>query len=405
MSSAKLRYNNGWVLQQEAAYLPPKGPSGLWTPPLTPAYSTPATYFASSFAELQTTLGQCSGGEVIEITAALRGSSVEINKVTGSNPSANWTQNVLVRPPIGQRVGCDPFELHCQHVTMAGFNFDTPGARQITRIATVNEPVSMTSSGSFSGFWRCVDTYDVSNTTNSVKWGISAGFQAFVIECAAPYYHPTIKADRFDIYGGTRGGFATGVIEPIIKGCFFSGCKKDVTVDQSQLHVDNLQIEGPGTSAPTVFSPSILHSVVDGGSGNSAIFCKNLVGDIYFHNTWVGFDGSDGANYSLGFPAGTNQWDSTCRSHVTYCDFGTLMPRIENMSSVPADVATFHGNRCAQNTKSDNEPANFYGSFAKADDGSNVFNLAPIVRPALADLTVVWPECPLSITETVGPEG
>lgn len=402
MATAKVRLSGNWQTLNNVAWLPPRGPSGIWKPPLTPDYATQATYTANSFSALQAALNQCSGGEVIEITADLRGTSVVIAKATGTVPSASWTQNVLVRPPIGQRLNCDPVSIYCQHLTFAGFNFDTPGTYQITRNPSSNETATPTSSGSFSGFWRCVDTLDVNNTLSSVKWILSAGYHPFLYECAAPYYHPSALLDRINLYGNTRGGFATAIVAPIVKGCFFSGIKRDSSVDTSQVHVDNMQIESPDAANPTVFNPSVLHSVVDGGSGNAAIFTKNIEGDVNIYNNWIGYDDSDSANYSLGVTASVNQWGTTARTHISFSDFGRILPRIYS-TNVNPPVLTYHMNRAAQNDLADENYAYYRGYLIKPDDGTNQFELSSIARPALADLTIVWPECPLSIIETAAP--
>lgn len=94
-----------------------RGPSGQW-PTFTPAYSTPATVTTNgSTGDLQAKLNAATSGTVIQHAG-------DIANVTLTGGSTSWAQNVLIRPPIGQRANFtlgSTANLQASHVTIAGY--------------------------------------------------------------------------------------------------------------------------------------------------------------------------------------------------------------------------------------------------------------------------------------------
>jgi len=100
-----------------------RGPDGSHVPPHTPAYETPATHVAATWEEVNNLLGQCRGGEVIEVAQSdSRGEKTIV--LTGGNEA--WEKNVLIRPPLGQRAAnrTRGVEINSPNLTVAGFNLN-----------------------------------------------------------------------------------------------------------------------------------------------------------------------------------------------------------------------------------------------------------------------------------------
>lgn len=180
------------------------GPQGR-AAPHTPAYSTPATAFASDITSLQAALNAASAGGVIEVSSNLVGSPI----LTGGN--ASWATNVLIRPPIGSRLSTDSFNIKARCVTVAGFDVSSGGLVRNT---------AEDGSGFRSGFWRCV------GTGPSVSWFLTGVTDGFLCEVVSAKRSFNEDEDRVDAYS-----LATGfdLVRAVIDGCYFAGQFRGVT--------------------------------------------------------------------------------------------------------------------------------------------------------------------------------
>lgn len=92
-----------------------RGPTGQW-PTHTPAYTTAATVTTNgTAADLQAKINAASSGAVIEHPGS-------IASVTLTGGSTGWAQNVLIRPPVGQRADyAMTGNVEAHHLTVAGY--------------------------------------------------------------------------------------------------------------------------------------------------------------------------------------------------------------------------------------------------------------------------------------------
>lgn len=127
-----------------------RGPNGERVPPKTPAYSTSADIQVASISELLAAvaaLGPSGGGSVIEITASSLAGQITI---PNNSNSASWTENVLVRPRLGERCSVGLLSSSCANVTFAGLDFEKQYAPSTDQCQAY---LNNTAHGS--GFWRC----------------------------------------------------------------------------------------------------------------------------------------------------------------------------------------------------------------------------------------------------------
>lgn len=178
-----------------------RGPNGRQAP-YTPAYSTPADVTVSTTAALLSAIaafGTTDGGKVIEVTADLAGAvTIPANANAGS-----WTNNILIRPPLGQRREFSFLEMDCPRVTFAGF--DMVGGHHTSNQMWVQASRAMV--------WR---VFDETNSQNQIRTPTATEIiEPGVIEFVTDWMF-TGSNDRFKISGSGN------VIRPLIEGCYLA---------------------------------------------------------------------------------------------------------------------------------------------------------------------------------------
>lgn len=199
MSVVKARRSGVWLPRAGRC----RGPDGSKVPPNTPAYNTPATVQVANTSALLSAvagLGAGAGGTVIEVTGNLTGDA----SIPANANAASWSQNILIRPPLGQRKRVSHVLLDCQRVTFAGFTFD----------AAQHTAVNLQTRASQSGFWRCVD--EVIQQWQIKTATTSACDDQFFVECLSPQWNFQATNDHMHVGG------SGDVRRPLVWGCYFS---------------------------------------------------------------------------------------------------------------------------------------------------------------------------------------
>ncbi|MDQ4089225.1 MAG: hypothetical protein M3163_02815 [Actinomycetota bacterium] len=318
------------------ATAPRRGPSGQRTPALTPAYATPASRRVTNLVQLDQALFSARGGETIEVDADL----VQREQIV-FRPGPAREQNVLIRPPLGQRRRLSEVRIRQDHLTVAGF--DLLGAAFIGDGAYPGE-------GSFSGYWRCTQA-------RSALLVLSVQ-DAFLVECVG-YEDDHDDDSRVTIYGYQRWA----VERLLIDGCWWGVA--NFLVPGSSAHVDGIHVEGAAGGG--VRDITIRDSVLAQGAGVSALLKPNG-GYLRWINNWSSKDRvtSFHALSVENLGADVTVTDSDINGHITW---------------VGRQPISFKRNRLRRI----NVPV----------DATNVVDESGAwPMDELADLTSAWPECP-----------
>lgn len=313
-----------------------RGPTGRRSPPLTPPYATPATHRVTNLAQLDQALSRAGGGEVLEVDADL----VSAQQIV-LRPGPPRAQNVLLRPPLGQRRRLSEVRIRQDHLTVAGF--DLLGHAYLGDGAFPQQ-------GSFSGYWRC--------TQAKSTFLVLAVHDAFLVECIG-YEDDHDDDSRVTVYGYQQWP----VERLLIDGCWW-GVVNLLTAGSSA-HVDGIHVEGAGGGG--VRDITVRDSVIAQGAGVTALLKPNG-----------------------GYLRWINNWSS--KDRVT--SFHALS--VENLG---ADVTVTDSDINGHVTWSGRPPSTFKRNRLRrinvAVDGTNeVDESGRWPMDQLADLTLLWPECP-----------
>ncbi|MCB1150672.1 hypothetical protein KDK88_03955 [bacterium] len=250
------------------------GPDGTHWPPGTPAYTTPATVTINSLAELNAALKSASAGDVIEVAPSTLSSQLE---VTGG--SASWKQNVLIRPPLGQRGSVKiaaELRIISPNVTFAGLS--------------INSFVSLRAGGDHAFLARCELSANGGLIANDTH---DSGFYELVAT------QPKTGGDRAQVKG-SNGNTTTGFT---LSGVWLKGAYRPVG---SADHSDTLQLVGVSggsvksvTIEDSVLWPSsnaALQNAADGTIMKSSWFasCGGFSSDVPSGNECGGFHAMNG---------------------------------------------------------------------------------------------------------------
>lgn len=315
---------------------PRRGPNGQRRPALTPPYATPAARRVGSIVELHQALARAEGGEVIEVTTDLLSREQIVLR-----PGPNRTENVLLRPPLGQRRRLSEVRIRQAHLTVAGF--DLLGHAYIGDGAFPAE-------GNFSGYWRC--------TQARSTFLVLSVHDAFIVECVG-FEDDADDDSRVTVYGYQQWS----VDRLLIDGCWWGVA--NFLSPGSPAHVDGIQVEGAAGGG--VHNITVRDTVLAQGAGVTALLKPNG-GYLRWVNNWSSKDRvtSFHALSVENLGADVTVSDSDLNGHVTW-------------SGRPP--TTFTRNRLRRI----NLPVN----------NTNVVeeNGAWPMDP-LGDLVLLWPECP-----------
>lgn len=229
----------------------PQGPNGLHWPPNTPPYITPATTKIDSLSGLNAALAAAAAGDVIEVAPHVFTDSLEI---TAGNPE--WAQNVLVRPPLGQRQSVviqGALDLVSPNVTIAGLQIDSV--------------VSMRDGGDHCFLARSVlgpDGLLLANNTFDSGW-----YELVATEPKSGGDRSQIKAGKDKQSAGFR-----------VEGVWLKGAYRII---DSADHSDTLQITG--VTGGVVHDVTLADSVL-WPSANAALLIGAADGTVV-RNTWL----------------------------------------------------------------------------------------------------------------------
>lgn len=226
-----------------------RGPDGVRRPPGTGAYDRPATATATA-ATLQTAINNATSGAVIELTTDLTGTVT----LTGPVGASTWAENVLVRPPLGQRRSCGKVIIACPRLTVAGLDVRLANGMTAEDACAVRAPRA--------AFWRMVDV------DCGVQWqidavdGTTAGDGAALCEVAAPYAYYNGQADRCQLKPHSTAGAI--IKNPLVDGCYFNHKIRGTATGGTKI---DWTVAGPLAVANTVatFTASATYDPVAAG--------------------------------------------------------------------------------------------------------------------------------------------
>ena len=304
--------------------------------PLTPPYTTRATRTVTNLLQLEEALQRAGSGEVIEVVGDLVAGQQIIFR-----PGPPRTQNVLVRPPLGQRRRLSEVRIRQDHLTLAGF--DLLGHAYVGDGANPAE-------GNFSGYWRC--------TQARSTFLILSVRDSFLVECVG-YDDDSDDDSRVTVYGYQQWP----VDGLLIDGCWWGVA--NFLVPGSAAHVDGIQIEGAAGGG--VRNLTIRDSVIAQGAGVTALLKPNG-GYLRWINNWSSKDRvtSFHALSMENYGADVSVTDSDINGHVTW------------QGRVPT---SFTRNRLRK--------INIAVDRTNEVDESGTWPMEQ-----LGDLTRLWPECP-----------
>lgn len=234
-----------------------RGPDGTHWPADTPAYTTPARVKISRLDELDRALATANSGDVIEVEPHTYALTSDTTIASGGD--ALWAQNVLVRPPIGQRqsvvieddgAGHSAF-FNTNRVTYAGFLFN---AFQIRTVGPERLHLAR---------------YVWGPETYAVYWG---GTDCGWYEVVAPEYG--VGSDRAQLK--TEG--VSDLLRHHIKGCYLAGQFREIGSDA---HGDTIQFlqDSKYRVIDPVWEDSVLltssDKVLQGVSGYQKLIIRN----------------------------------------------------------------------------------------------------------------------------------
>lgn len=191
-----------------------RGPTGQVVPPNTPPYASAATRTASTTAELYTAIAAAAATsvrEVIEVTGDLTG---QVLPPYDTN-SALRSENILVRPPLGDRGRVTYCKIRTEKLSFAGFDH-VLGLNGAVIDTTNQQAMQIQASNSY--FWRCVETgirpftWHVTDQDHRV---LDGGF----VECAWPHWAMNATWDRINYTAACNNAlFHSNFIAPHIVG-------------------------------------------------------------------------------------------------------------------------------------------------------------------------------------------
>lgn len=273
-----------------------RGPDGTHWPSHTPAYITPANIFISSLSELNSALSSAQSGDVIEV-APHTFSATGVTYIT--NGSSSWAQNVLVRPPIGQRQSVivdSELILNAPHVTLAGFQ--------------ISAATGIYGRGDRSAFARMVVETNFMKFRNSDTGDSLEDAGIYEIVSTTPKAGDGDRMNISAVDGGKTSRFT-------ISGIWMVGAYRQIG---SASHSDTLQVfttTGQGiedlTIEDSVFFPS----------SNVSLMLDNLLGSFTIRNSWVGECETSAVSVPDGYECGgyhaiTCGNSNPCSSDSTY---------------------------------------------------------------------------------------
>lgn len=209
------------------------GPTGSHWPGNTPPYATSATTTVASLEELDETLARASSGDVIEVSPQVLDQPLEI-----TSGDLAWEENVLVRPPLGERQSVvidGELRLSAPHVTIAGLQVDGL--------------IRGTASAERSNFARIVFGRDGSALLDGAE---RFGFY----ELVAPDYG--VGGDRMQIRGTADGD----AIDTVLAGVWLKGKFREIGADDHSDTVQLFAIDG-GKVAGLRVEDSVLWTSAD----------------------------------------------------------------------------------------------------------------------------------------------
>jgi hypothetical protein len=245
------------------------GPAGRW-PSHTPAYDTAADVVTSSLNELQSEIDSASSGTVIEHQGHL-----DSSRLTGG--STQWSDNVLVRPPLGQRAEYEVrgrFFLQADRVTMAGFaNAGNMRIQSCNRCG-----------------WAWIE---------NIGAGPSAIVTAQDEDAVEPFIYEWVSTEVG--IGGDRMQFKSSgarLVRPQFIGLYLTGKTREVGAGDHNDTMQTFQLNG-GSTEDALISHSVLFSSGDKalqGDGTSILYDHVLVYEPNPSGMWAPWpSGTDGA--------------------------------------------------------------------------------------------------------------
>lgn len=232
-----------------------RGPDGTHWPPNTPAYTTAATVTGVTLAGLAAAINAASSGDVIEMAA---GTYTTETFVTAG--SSAWAQNVLVRPPLGQRGG-----VHFTSLYLTG--------TKVTLAGITGGGLRMDPGSADCYFARCYDKYDATVPSDNGAYILIQGTRVGCYEVVCRNLRHT-----WDIGRGLGPGSAQ-----VLEGCFFQGSAIPFPTPppDQEPHADAWQsIEGTAVSDVTV-----RDSIFIGGDNAGLTFNTGSVTTLKLFNT------------------------------------------------------------------------------------------------------------------------
>lgn len=188
MTSLLVKRDGAWVPQLGGRT---RGPDGTRKPEFTPDYDTPADTTTNA-AGLQTAITNAASGDVIELTSNLTG----VVTLTSPAGASSWTENVLIRPPLGQRLTSEVLKVTGQKLTVAGLDFVSQVGVGVDAQGYGAYKATVAVTGHRSALWRCVDD------SAKLEWTVGSSSSAdgvkdmALVECAAPYPWIHATTDR-----------------------------------------------------------------------------------------------------------------------------------------------------------------------------------------------------------------